>query len=117
MVLYYVLEIFNFTCPTNRKSILVWKKQKKVSEYGLNQINKMVLLSVPKLIIIWEGTPTPDDVTRVFPLCHQWRNPQNNKIKYQSKLIHVYKQCRQKWHKFDTFMSGHCIFKPKIKQL
>ena len=42
------------------------EKQKKVSEYGLNQINKRVLLLVPKLIIIWEGTPTPDDVTGVF---------------------------------------------------
>ena len=28
------------------------KKQKKVSEYGLNKINKRVLLLVPKLIII-----------------------------------------------------------------
>ena len=43
------------------------KSRKKVSEYGLNQINKRVLLLVPKLIIIWEGTPTPDDATRVFP--------------------------------------------------
>ena len=34
------------------------KKQKKVSEYGLNQINKRVLLSVPKLIIVGEGIPT-----------------------------------------------------------
>ena len=25
-------------------------------------------------------------------------NPQNNKLKYQSELIHVYKECRQKWH-------------------
>ena len=48
------------------------KKQEKVSEYGLNQINKRVLLSVPKLIIIWEGTPTPDDIIRVFLGCHQW---------------------------------------------
>ena len=39
------------------------KKQKKVSEYGLNQINKRVLLSVPKLIIVGEGIPTPDDIT------------------------------------------------------
>ena len=42
------------------------KKQKKVSEYGLNQINKRVLLSVPKLITVGEGIPTPDDVTGVF---------------------------------------------------
>ena len=34
------------------------KKQKKVSEYGLNQINKGVLLSVPKLITVGEGIPT-----------------------------------------------------------
>ena len=39
------------------------KKQKKVSEYALNQINKRVLLSVPKLIIVGEGIPTPDDIT------------------------------------------------------
>ena len=43
------------------------KKQKKVSEYGLNEINKKVLLSVPKLITVGEGTPIPDDVTGVFP--------------------------------------------------
>ena len=43
------------------------KKQKKVSEYGLNQINKGVLLSVPKLITVGEGIPTPDDITGVFP--------------------------------------------------
>ena len=43
------------------------KKQKKVSEYGLNQMNKGVLLLVPKLITVREGTPTPDDVTGVFP--------------------------------------------------
>ena len=42
------------------------KKQKKVSEYGLNQINKRVLLAVPKLIIVVEGIPTPDDITGVF---------------------------------------------------
>ena len=42
------------------------KKQKKVSEYGLNQINKRVLLLVPKLITVGEGIPTPDDVTGVF---------------------------------------------------
>ena len=42
-------------------------KQKKVPEYRLNQISKRVLLLVPKLIIICEGTLTPDDVTEVFP--------------------------------------------------
>ena len=67
MVLHYGLEIFNFTGPTNRKSIHVWEREEKVSEYRLNQINKRVLLSVPKLIIIWEGTPTPDDITGVLP--------------------------------------------------
>ena len=41
--------------------------RKKVSEYGLNQINKRVLLSVPKLITVGEERPTPDDVTGVFP--------------------------------------------------
>ena len=29
MVLHYGLEIFNFTCPTNRKSIHVWEKAEK----------------------------------------------------------------------------------------
>ena len=43
------------------------KKQKKVSKYGLNQINKRVLLSVPKLITVGEVTPTPDDITGVSP--------------------------------------------------
>ena len=43
------------------------KKQKNVSEYGLNQINKGVLLLVPKLITVGEGIPTPNDVTGVFP--------------------------------------------------
>ena len=43
------------------------KKQKKVSEYGLNQINKGVLLSVPKLITVGEGIPTPNDITGAFP--------------------------------------------------
>ena len=43
------------------------KKQKKVSEYGLNQVNKGVLLSVPKLVTVGEGILTPDDVTGVFP--------------------------------------------------
>ena len=64
------------------------KKQKKVSAYGLNQINKRVLLSVPKLITVGEGIPTPDDITGVFT---SEGNPQNNKLKYQSELIHVYK--------------------------
>ena len=43
------------------------KKQKKVSEYGLNEITKNILLSVPKLITVGEGTTTPDDITGVFP--------------------------------------------------
>ena len=43
------------------------EKQEKVSEYGINQINKRVLLLVPKLIIVGEGIPTPDDVTGVSP--------------------------------------------------
>ena len=43
------------------------KKQKKVSEYGLNQINKVVLLLVPKVITVGEGIPNPNDVIGVFP--------------------------------------------------
>ena len=43
------------------------KKQKKVSEYGLNQINKRVLLLVPKPITVGEGIPIPDDITGVIP--------------------------------------------------
>ena len=50
----------------------MYEKAVKVSEYGLNQINKGVLLLVPKLITVGEGIPTPDDITRVFPWCHQW---------------------------------------------
>ena len=42
------------------------KKHQKVSEYRLHEINKRVLLLVPKLIIVGEGIPTPDDVTGVF---------------------------------------------------
>ena len=62
-----VLKYMKFTRPTNRKSIHVWEKAEKVSEYGLNEINKKVLLSVPKLITVGEGTPIPEDVTGVFP--------------------------------------------------
>ena len=61
-------------------------------------MNKRVLLSVPKLITVGEGIPTPDDVTGVFPEHHLWGNPQNNKLKYQLELIHVYKECQQKLH-------------------
>ena len=42
------------------------KQKKKVSEYGLNQINKGVLLSVPKLIAVGEGILTPNDITGMF---------------------------------------------------
>ena len=47
MILHYGLKIFNFTCPTNRKSIHVWEKAEKNSEYGLNEINTRVFLLVP----------------------------------------------------------------------
>ena len=43
------------------------KSRKKVSECGLNEINKRVLLSVPKLITVGDRTPTPDDITGIFP--------------------------------------------------
>ena len=33
------------------------KKQKKVLEHGLNQINKGVLLAVPKLVTVGEENP------------------------------------------------------------
>ena len=58
------------------------KKQKKVSEYGLNQINKGVLLLVPKPTTVGE---------EFLPLMmalggsHEaisGGNPQNNRIKY-----------------------------------
>ena len=52
MVLCYGLEIFNLLVQPIGNQYMYGKKQKKVSEYGLNQINKRVLLSVPKLIII-----------------------------------------------------------------
>ena len=51
-----------FTCQNNRKTDISMKKTEKVSEYGLNQINKRVLLFVPKLITIGEGIPTPNDI-------------------------------------------------------
>ena len=60
-----VLKCMKFTCPTNRKLIHVWKSGKNVSEYGLNQINQGVLLSVPKLITVGEEIPTPNDITGV----------------------------------------------------
>ena len=42
-------------------------EEAEVSEYGLNQINKGVLLLVPKLITVGEGIPTPNDIMGVFP--------------------------------------------------
>ena len=45
----------------------MYEKAEKVSEYGLNQINKGVLLLVPKLTTAGEGIPTPNDITGVFP--------------------------------------------------
>ena len=45
----------------------MYEKAEKVSEYGLNQINKGVLLLVPKLISVGEEIPTPNDVIGVFP--------------------------------------------------
>ena len=62
-----VWKCMKFTCPTNRKTDTYMKKQKKVSEYGLNQINKGVLLSVTKPITVGEGIPTPNDIIGVFP--------------------------------------------------
>ena len=43
------------------------EKQKKVSEYGLSQINKGILPSVPKPITVGGGIFTPDDMIEVFP--------------------------------------------------
>ena len=45
----------------------MYEKGENVSGYGLNQINKGVLLSVPRLITIGKGIPTPTDITEVFP--------------------------------------------------
>ena len=45
----------------------MYEKAEKMSEYGLNQINKGVLLSVPNLITVGEEIPTPNDVTGVLP--------------------------------------------------
>ena len=42
------------------------EKQEKISEYGLNEINKGILLSIPKLITVGKGIPTPNDITGVF---------------------------------------------------
>ena len=43
------------------------KKQEKSFRIWIKSINKGVLLLVPKLITIGERTPTPDDITGVFP--------------------------------------------------
>ena len=53
----------------------MYEKAEKVSEYGLNQINKGVLLLVPKLITVGEGIPTSGDITGMFPWHHQWGEP------------------------------------------
>ena len=45
----------------------MYEKAEKVSEYGLNQINKGVLLLIPKPFTVGEGIPTPSDVIGVFP--------------------------------------------------
>ena len=68
MVLHYGLEIYeNHLSNQWEINTCMRKSRNKVSEYGLNQINKRVLLSVPKLITVGEGIPSPYDVTGVFP--------------------------------------------------
>ena len=57
------------------------KKQKKVSEYGLNQINKGVLLSISELITVGKGITTPDEIIGYSHDVVSGGNPQNNKIK------------------------------------
>ena len=56
------------------------------------------LLLVLKFITVREGIPHlmmsqgyPYDITSEG-------NPHNNKLKYQSELIHACKECQQKWH-------------------
>ena len=44
------------------------RKSRKSFRIGTKSNKLRVLLSVPKLIIIAEGIPTPDDVTRAFPM-------------------------------------------------
>ena len=97
-------SIWNLLVQPIGNQYMYGKKQKKVSEYGLNEINKRVLLLVPKPITIWEGTPTlmmplgyPHDVI-------SGGNTPNNKIKYWSELKHVYKQCWQSgtiWYMYE----------------
>ena len=43
----------------------MYEKGEKVSKYGLNQINKGVLLLVPKLITVGEGILTLNDIIGV----------------------------------------------------
>ena len=45
----------------------MYGKVEKVSEDGLNQINKGVLLLVPKLITAGEGISTPNDIIGMYP--------------------------------------------------
>ena len=93
-----VLKCMRFTCPTNRKLIHVWEKTEKSFRIWIKSNKKRVLLSVPELIIVGEGIPTPDDITGYSCDVTSEGNPPNNKPKYQSELIHVYKECQQKWY-------------------
>ena len=77
----------------------MYEKRKKVSEKGLNQINKLVLLLVPKLITIGEGIPTLNDIIGYSHDVISGGSPVNNKLMYQLELIHVCKSAdSQYWH-------------------
>ena len=58
------------------------KKQKQVSEYGVNQINKRILLLVPELIIYERELPLQMTSLGYSHDIISGANPQNNKIKY-----------------------------------
>ena len=64
MVLHYGLEIFNFTCPTNGKSIHIWEKAEK-----------SLLLYERELPLLMTSPGYSCDII-------SGGNPQNNKIKY-----------------------------------
>ena len=86
-------------------------------EKAENQINKGVLLLVPKRITVGEGIPIPDDITGVFPWYHQWGNPQNNKIKSTNHSSYMHANSANKsgtiWYMYEQPLH----FKPKTKQL
>ena len=115
-----VLKRLNFSCPTNRKIDACMGKEKKFQNSGQNQINKTGLLSVPKLITVEEGIPTPNDIIGCSHDIISGGNPAINKLKYQLELIYVYKSADSwywhNWylHEWPVLFTVHLTWKLKI---